>query len=130
MEETGVATCHEVWRSRPHCRLSPPTPPLTKWHATTFACAGVLVHCCAVVRCRSAEDTETGKKVAIKKIPNTFNDLTDAKRILREIKLMRHFEHENVRGCTGVRAVVYGRVHACLIAVVFGLVWPWAPSGD
>jgi hypothetical protein len=44
----------------------------------------------------SAEDSETGKKVAIKKIPNTFNDLTDAKRILREIKLMRHFEHENV----------------------------------
>ena len=33
-------------------------------------------------------------QVAIKKIPNAFNDLTDALRILREIKLMRHF---NVR---------------------------------
>jgi len=44
----------------------------------------------------SAEDTGTGKKVAIKKIPKAFNDLTDAKRILREIKLMRHFDHENV----------------------------------
>jgi len=43
----------------------------------------------------SAEDVTTGKKVAIKKIPNAFNDLTDAKRILREIKLMRHFDHEN-----------------------------------
>lgn len=44
----------------------------------------------------SAEDLLSGKKVAIKKIPNAFNDLTDAKRILREIKLMRHFEHEGV----------------------------------
>lgn len=44
----------------------------------------------------SAEDTTTGDKVAIKKVPNAFNDLTDALRILREIKLMRHFAHENV----------------------------------
>jgi len=44
----------------------------------------------------SAEDTTTGSKVAIKKIPKAFNDLTDAKRILREIKLMRHFDHENI----------------------------------
>lgn len=44
----------------------------------------------------SARDEETGKKVAIKKIPKAFNDLTDAKRILREIKLMRHFNHENI----------------------------------
>jgi len=43
----------------------------------------------------SAEDTKTKKKVAIKKIPNAFNDLTDALRILREIRLMRHFNHEN-----------------------------------
>jgi serine/threonine protein kinase len=34
--------------------------------------------------------------VAIKKVPNAFNDLTDALRILREIRLMRHFGHENI----------------------------------
>jgi len=35
--------------------------------------------------------------VAIKKVPNTFQDLVDAKRILREIKLLRHFDgHDNV----------------------------------
>jgi mitogen-activated protein kinase 1/3 len=28
---------------------------------------------------------------------NCFGDITDAKRILREIRLMRHFDHENVR---------------------------------
>ncbi len=49
---------------------------------------------------RSAENVETGVKVAIKKISNVFGsdaDVVDAKRILREIKLMRHFNHENVR---------------------------------
>ena len=45
----------------------------------------------------SADDTLTGRKVAIKKIANTFSDLVDAKRILREIKLLRHFGcHENI----------------------------------
>lgn len=44
----------------------------------------------------SAEDTRTGRKVAIKKVPNAFHDLTDALRILREIRLLRHFNHENI----------------------------------
>ena len=35
--------------------------------------------------------------MAIKKITDAFADLVDAKRILREIKLLRHFDgHENV----------------------------------
>lgn len=35
--------------------------------------------------------------MAIKKIKDTFADLIDAKRILREIKLLRHFRtHENI----------------------------------
>ena len=42
-------------------------------------------------------DKQTNKKVAIKKIPKAFDDLVDAKRILREVKLLRHFKHENVR---------------------------------
>jgi serine/threonine protein kinase len=36
------------------------------------------------------------KQVAIKKIPGAFEDLIDAKRIVREIRLLRHFNHENV----------------------------------
>mmetsp|Transcript_20324 Transcript_20324/g.39902 ORF Transcript_20324/g.39902 Transcript_20324/m.39902 type:complete len:350 (-) Transcript_20324:430-1479(-) len=48
-------------------------------------------------RChRSALDRATGEKVAIKKVPRAFDDLIDAKRILREIKLLRHFNHENI----------------------------------
>ena len=44
----------------------------------------------------SALDKETGQKVAIKKISRAFEDPVDAKRILREIKLMKVFSHENV----------------------------------
>ncbi|KAF4729410.1 hypothetical protein FOZ63_028588 [Perkinsus olseni] len=35
-------------------------------------------------------------KVAVKKVQNAFDDLIDAKRILREIKLLRTFDHDNV----------------------------------
>ena len=45
----------------------------------------------------SAMDKVSNRKVAIKKIPKAFDDLIDAKRILREVKLLRHFRHENVR---------------------------------
>lgn len=34
--------------------------------------------------------------VAIKKIANAFDNFMDAKRTLREIKLLRHLDHENV----------------------------------
>ena len=34
--------------------------------------------------------------MAVKKVQNAFDDLIDAKRILREIRLLRHFKHENV----------------------------------
>lgn len=44
----------------------------------------------------SALDTTTNKNVAIKKIARAFDDAVDAKRILREIKLLRRFHHENV----------------------------------
>lgn len=44
----------------------------------------------------SAKDIQTNEGVAIKKVTNAFEDLVDAKRILREIKLLRHFDHENI----------------------------------
>lgn len=34
--------------------------------------------------------------VAMKKIMNAFDNYMDAKRTLREIKLLRHLDHENV----------------------------------
>lgn len=44
----------------------------------------------------SCLDKKTNSKVAIKKVPNAFEDLIDAKRILREIKLLKFFDHENI----------------------------------
>lgn len=42
-------------------------------------------------------NSETNEKVAIKKIMYAFDHIIEAKRTLREIKLLRHFDHENVR---------------------------------
>jgi mitogen-activated protein kinase 1/3 len=44
----------------------------------------------------SKEANDPFYKVAIKKVPNAFEDLIDAKRILREIKLLKFFNHENI----------------------------------
>ncbi|RHY25952.1 hypothetical protein DYB32_007993 [Aphanomyces invadans] len=41
----------------------------------------------------AASDIETGQSLAIKNVPNAFSDLIDAKRILREIRLMQHLRH-------------------------------------
>jgi len=39
---------------------------------------------------------ETREKMAVKKITNAFGDLVDGKRILREVKLLRQLDHENI----------------------------------
>ena len=44
----------------------------------------------------SAFDRKNNMKVAIKKVPKAFEDLIDAKRILREIKLLKFLKHENI----------------------------------
>jgi mitogen-activated protein kinase 1/3 len=44
----------------------------------------------------SASDTHSDKNVAIKMVPKAFQDEIDAKRILREIKLLKHFRHDNI----------------------------------
>ncbi|XP_070573103.1 mitogen-activated protein kinase 7-like [Ptychodera flava] len=44
----------------------------------------------------SAFNKKTGEKVAIKKIPNAFDVLVTAKRTYRELKILKHFKHDNV----------------------------------
>lgn len=44
----------------------------------------------------SATNAETMEEVAIKRIANAFDNRIDAKRTLREIKLLTHMDHENV----------------------------------
>jgi len=43
-----------------------------------------------------AVNKRTEKSVAIKKNKNVFQELCDAKRILREIKLLMHFKHDDI----------------------------------
>ena len=43
-----------------------------------------------------ARDKEAGVDVAIKKVEDVFADMVDAKRILREVRLMRNFRHPNL----------------------------------
>ena len=44
----------------------------------------------------SARDVDTDARVAIKKIGNAFDNAVDAKRTLREIKLLRFLNHDNI----------------------------------
>jgi hypothetical protein len=44
----------------------------------------------------AATDRQNGETVAVKKIANAFEDAIDCKRTLREIRLLQHFNHENV----------------------------------
>jgi len=43
-----------------------------------------------------AVNSRTGSYVAVKKNSNVFHDLSEAKRILREIKLLAHFDHDDI----------------------------------
>ena len=52
----------------------------------------------------SATDNKTGEKVAIKKINNVFDHVSDATRILREIKLLRLLRHPGARSRLSWRA--------------------------
>ena len=44
----------------------------------------------------AAKDHQSNSNVAIKMVPRAFHDEIDAKRILREIKLLKHLRHENI----------------------------------
>ena len=56
---------------------------------------GAYAAVCSVV------DSRTKQTYAIKKNRDVFNNVADARRILRELKLMRHMNHENVMGLVG-----------------------------
>ena len=58
----------------------------------------------------SAEDTTTGRQVAIKKVPNLFCDLDCATRVLREIKVVTSLRHDNVLSAIDLQPPVNGRL--------------------
>jgi len=50
----------------------------------------------------SVTDPRDGKRVALKKLPNVFQSLVSSKRVFRELKMMRFFQHENVLSCLDI----------------------------
>jgi serine/threonine protein kinase len=44
----------------------------------------------------SVKDTQTGEKLAVKKMEKTFDHTTLTKRTLRELKIMRLLSHDNI----------------------------------
>ena len=63
-------------------------------------CAGVS-HC-HVVAYSSAADEISGEPVAIKMVTRALEKVALAKRVLREITLLRHFAHKNITGLIDV----------------------------
>lgn len=54
------------------------------------------ITCCPFFR-SSALDAKTGLKVAVKKLSRPFQSIIHAKRTYRELQLLKHMKHENVR---------------------------------
>ena len=50
----------------------------------------------------SVNDRVTGEKLAVKKIEKAFDHPTFTKRTLRELKIMRLMNHENVLTCKAI----------------------------
>lgn len=44
----------------------------------------------------SVTDPRDGKRVALKKMPNVFQNLISSKRVYRELRMLCHFKHENI----------------------------------
>jgi serine/threonine protein kinase len=70
----------------------------------------------------SAQDRFTNRKVAIKKVKDIFIDVIDAKRILRELKLLRHLRnHENIVSVIDIMAIPPNSSHFNDIYIVTNL---------
>jgi len=69
---------------------STPTDRFSRWiHGTSSSSPSATA--------RTVKDVVNGgDDLAVKKITNIFEDLVDAKRILREVRLLGHFNHKNI----------------------------------
>ncbi|KAF2973590.1 hypothetical protein EK904_003996, partial [Melospiza melodia maxima] len=64
------------------------------------ALLGVCIRCCGEAplekQLMSVTDPRDGKRVALKKMPNVFQNLVSCKRVFRELKMLCFFKHDNV----------------------------------
>jgi serine/threonine protein kinase len=52
-------------------------------------------------------DNQTGIKVAIKKLARPFQSAVHAKRTYRELRMLKHMNHENVNICVNARPPLF-----------------------
>ena len=45
---------------------------------------------------RAVTDPRTGKRIALKKMPNVFQNIVSSKRVYRELRMLCYFKHDNV----------------------------------
>lgn len=45
---------------------------------------------------RSVTDPRDSRRVALKKMPNVFQNLASCKRVFRELRMLASFKHDNV----------------------------------
>ncbi|XP_054455189.1 serine/threonine-protein kinase NLK-like, partial [Anoplopoma fimbria] len=80
------------------CQSSPSPPAAT--HAPPAAAgghrAGQAHRLRGVWGCLVSDGPRDGKRVALKKMPNVFQNLVSCKRVFRELKMLCFFKHENV----------------------------------
>eukprot|EP01065_Artemidia_motanka_P048208 TRINITY_DN7725_c0_g1_i1.p1 TRINITY_DN7725_c0_g1~~TRINITY_DN7725_c0_g1_i1.p1 ORF type:complete len:506 (+),score=120.11 TRINITY_DN7725_c0_g1_i1:112-1518(+) len=67
-----------------------------RYNLTKVLGFGAYGFVCAAVDTRDTRQHKSGARVAIKKCLNIFRDLGDCKRVLREIKLLKFFRHDNL----------------------------------
>lgn len=92
--ENAASQYPRKWAWPPLSQQALPHPSVQQPSATIAGAQTSLL--CTPASRSSARDLETNQKVAIKKITNAFENAVDAKRTLREIKLLRHLNHENI----------------------------------
>ena len=90
---------------------------------------------------RAARDPRTGRRIALKKLPNVFQSLISCRRVYRELKMLCSFDHDNVSSSVSYLEIGRGPLAKYTSAyVAHGLAcwcknhgtlkyyWPWALS--
>lgn len=75
--------------------------------------------------CRAATDLKDGSRVAIKKVKQIFHTKTLAKRTLRELRILRHLRHDNVRRETHRLSVTRHGMRPSLTLSLHAVVFVW-----
>ncbi|XP_048468301.1 serine/threonine-protein kinase NLK [Rhincodon typus] len=86
------------WRESRVKASDPATSPQNQRLGQNLGTAFLKACACAYITdCnRSVTDPRDGKRVALKKMPNVFQNLVSCKRVFRELKMLCFFKHDNV----------------------------------